>query len=302
MLTDLFQLEQKPVTVFSSGDAGAPKLLKSSGSLKSLLEACLVTGYGDKTALGWEMVHESEDRNSASFLSTDDTSSKCVLKIDGSTTTKAKISAYESMSALGEGVNPFGLNNLYSTYDSGWRLIGHSKAFILLVDVEIYGSRTALPLIFGDIPTEKTRTKPVCIFWSAKEGSWGSGGVQSTLFAYPNGNTGKAPEGVGSGDTYPMTTNNEGVAYNLTDSFCKFGYRSFSSATALYEPILTTLGDSKWALIPMVQPMSTKISEISNLAEVNATAICARTGQYNQSSSSNDNNNDCAVPINWWYA
>ena len=40
-------------TIFSSGDNGAPRLDYSSGSLIRLLEACLITGYGSKSPVGW---------------------------------------------------------------------------------------------------------------------------------------------------------------------------------------------------------------------------------------------------------
>ena len=68
MFTGLFQLEQKPVTVFSSDDADAPILTKDAGSLTTLLKACLITGYGGKTALGWDMAFAIEDQKSAATL------------------------------------------------------------------------------------------------------------------------------------------------------------------------------------------------------------------------------------------
>lgn len=40
-------------TIYSSSDVGAPVLNGLSGSLITVLDACLVTGYGSKTAAGW---------------------------------------------------------------------------------------------------------------------------------------------------------------------------------------------------------------------------------------------------------
>jgi hypothetical protein len=40
-------------TLYSSGDAGSPALTGLTGSLITLLDACLVTGYGSKASAGW---------------------------------------------------------------------------------------------------------------------------------------------------------------------------------------------------------------------------------------------------------
>lgn len=42
-----------PVTVYKSDDVGAPVLNGLAGSLCTVLDACLVTGYGAKAAAGW---------------------------------------------------------------------------------------------------------------------------------------------------------------------------------------------------------------------------------------------------------
>ena len=41
------------VRVYSSTDASAPVLTGQVGSLIAVLDACLVNGYGTKTAAGW---------------------------------------------------------------------------------------------------------------------------------------------------------------------------------------------------------------------------------------------------------
>lgn len=298
MFTDLFQLEQKPVTVFSSGDAGAPVLLKEAGSLKTLLKACLVTGYGDKPSLGWELKFESEDKKSAAFASTDVTASQFVFKIDDSSSTTAKLSAYQSMTSIDVGQNPFGVDNAYTLYASDWRLIGHSKAFILLLDVEYKGTRCAMPIVFGDIPCEVKRASPACVMWSARVGSYGAGGLQSTLNVWPDGNNGSY-QNIQQATCYPVKSNNEGNGFNIRGPACRFTHHSFLAASALYEPTLTVLSDSTWGILPMLQPLSNKLGEVSNLAQINANAINARTGVYDYTGF---DNNDCAVPTNWWYA
>lgn len=51
-LINMLNTKLKPVTLFTSNDEGAPVLSASAGSLKALLKACLVTGYGNKTRAG----------------------------------------------------------------------------------------------------------------------------------------------------------------------------------------------------------------------------------------------------------
>ncbi|KJZ03290.1 hypothetical protein [Pseudoalteromonas piscicida] len=57
-----------PVTVYRWDDEGAPQITERYGSaieIKTILEACLVTGYGSKQALGWSKVFD--DTNGVVF-------------------------------------------------------------------------------------------------------------------------------------------------------------------------------------------------------------------------------------------
>lgn len=51
----------EPVKRFSSTDAGAPQInynARVAGDVKTVLKACLVTGYGDKASAGWSVLNE----------------------------------------------------------------------------------------------------------------------------------------------------------------------------------------------------------------------------------------------------
>lgn len=51
----------EPVLRFSSTDAGAPQInynARVAGDVKTVLKACLVTGYGAKASAGWSIVNE----------------------------------------------------------------------------------------------------------------------------------------------------------------------------------------------------------------------------------------------------
>lgn len=300
MLTSLFQLEQKPVTVFSSDDAGAPVLRKDPGSLKMLLKACLVTGYGDKTALGWQMLFESEDLLSAAFASQDLTASKFVFKIDNSATQTAKLSAYQSMTDINTGVKPLAVDNDYKLFSGSWRLIGHGKAFILLLDANVYNEGTvAYPILFGDLPREIKRAAPVVMFWTARSSIGYQASMQVTLKHNPNGNL-KVSQYATTDDqsNYPFVVNHASGGANITKSFSRFDDKAQASAISLYDTYFCVLPDSTWTFIPMLQPMSANLHDVGNLGLLSVNAIKARTGDASLSTYTHD----CAVPLDWWYA
>ena len=58
----LRQPKRYPVKFYSWADKDAPQLANSDGVIKTILKACLVTGYGDKQGAGWEMPFEDEYR------------------------------------------------------------------------------------------------------------------------------------------------------------------------------------------------------------------------------------------------
>lgn len=298
MFTSLFQLEQKPVTVFSASDAGAPTLTADPGSLKTLLKACLVTGYGSKQGLGWQMPFESTDKNVAAFKSADPTASGFYLKIDNSTTSTAKLSAYQTMTDISTGTKPLVVDQLYDLVASNWMLVGHSKSFILLLDVTVTGEKVAFPLIFGDLPREKKRVVPICVFWTSRKNSYNAGGLQITM-VYPNGQAGSNSPGMPYSPAYPIIVNDGASGSNLTSFACRFNNTSYINASVLYEPLLMKLPDSTWSLLPMLQPLSTPLSDVANLGLITATTIKAKTGRHGSQGSDNQ---DCAVPTDWWYA
>lgn len=300
MFTSLFQLEQKPVTVFSASDAGAPVLTANPGSLKTLLKACLVTGYGSQQGLGWQMAFESTDKNAAAFKSADPTASGFYFKIDNSATGSAKLSAYQTMTDINTGTKPLVVDQAYDLAASNWVLVGHSKAFILLLDVTISGEKIAYPMLFGDLPREKKRVTPFCVFWTARKNTViNAGGLQATM-VYSNGRTGASSTGYfEDSPTYPLIMNDGSTGSNLTSFACRFNNTSYINAPVLYEPVLVRLPDSTWSFLPMLQPLSTPLSDVANLGLITPTTIKAKTGSSAQVGRSNQ---DCAVPLNWWYA
>jgi hypothetical protein len=93
-------------TVYKSSDASAPTLSGTTGTLISVLDACLVNGYGSKTAAGWTKAFSGT--NLASYLPAAGHYLDVNDAAAGANGAKeATVRGYESMTAVGTGTNPF---------------------------------------------------------------------------------------------------------------------------------------------------------------------------------------------------
>lgn len=157
MLT-LPPLREIPVAVYRSTDENAPVLKGEKGSFKTLLKAVLVTGYGEKPSLSWTI--QQEDTNTAIFKSQDATSNQHLLKIDHNQHNNYVVTTGGTgLNADGSLQNLFGSSGMqaqtpvaYGSVNTEWVIIGHSKAFIVLLK----NSRTenlGCVLYFGDVPS-----------------------------------------------------------------------------------------------------------------------------------------------------
>lgn len=90
--------------MYSSLDAGAPKLLKNNpGSLIGVLDKVLVTGYGDKESLNWDVVYR--DGNVCSYRPKEG-SRMCLQIIDeGSTSNLAFAYSWENLFSVNTGLH-----------------------------------------------------------------------------------------------------------------------------------------------------------------------------------------------------
>lgn len=131
-----------PVTVFRSTDAGAPELKAEPGSLKTLLKTCLVSGYGGKQGLGWQMHNESGNNVVFHFgagfgLAVDDNTAR---------TTRAGFAGGTDFS---QNLNdPRQNSDVFGWHQyGGWILVGHAQAFALVLTDTAY--RRSQILLFG---------------------------------------------------------------------------------------------------------------------------------------------------------
>lgn len=94
------------VTVYQSTDASAPSLTGATGSLIAVLDACLVNGYGAKSAAGWSKAFTGT--NLAAYRAA--SGNQYYLAVDdsgGSGANFARISGYTAMTSVTAGTGQF---------------------------------------------------------------------------------------------------------------------------------------------------------------------------------------------------
>ena len=175
----MFQTTKTPVKIFRASDTAAPQIKDgAAGALKTLLKACLVTGYGEnknfKAPIGWEMIWEdTESGNQAAFRPKDETSLKGILRIDNTNANYVVARAYETMDENGNGNTLFSDGGRYDNFAYHWArdwvLIGHEKAFILLMKDEYYNASSML--YFGDVPSLKAGDMGNFVYMNTSSGS-----------------------------------------------------------------------------------------------------------------------------------
>lgn len=170
----MFNTQRVPVTVFRWDDEGAPQVESAAGSVKTILKACLVTGYGEgnkrKDGLGWEMAFEKAQE--ACFRSTHPKATKWWLGVDdtkylenGNRDTRyvdvcgilepTSATAGKAVQYVWKYSNiiRFAIANYNSDrFGLKWVLIGHARAFALVLLSA--ASLSACPVLyFGEFPS-----------------------------------------------------------------------------------------------------------------------------------------------------
>ena len=124
--------------IYNSLDANAPQLTIAAGTLKTILKACLVTGYGNKPAAGWEIAWEDAVANKMAIRSKNITSIKSVLLINDNAAASATVTAYTDWnSATNTGTGQFATGYFVKQWNSGftpnWVVIATDKFFYLFI-------------------------------------------------------------------------------------------------------------------------------------------------------------------------
>jgi hypothetical protein len=157
------------VTVYASTDGSAPVLTGAVGSLNSLLDACLVSGYGAKSAAGWTKPYTGTNKAVFRINTTDGTG--LYLNVDDSApgaggAREALMTGFETMSSVGTGTGQFptagqlALGSAPSgavvcrkstTADAtarAWTLVASSTFFYLFTETGDF-TNPAAPMAFG---------------------------------------------------------------------------------------------------------------------------------------------------------
>lgn len=130
-----------PVTLYQSTDPDAPQLANTdwTGAIKTLLKACLVTGYGGKAGQGWAIADETS--NKAIFTPQDPAAPVVGLLMDSSN------SQYSQMDLLWQGqaqnipatTAGMRIHRNPSGQSTQWRLVASPRGFVFLPEYH-YGS------------------------------------------------------------------------------------------------------------------------------------------------------------------
>lgn len=143
------------VKKYSHIDVAAPKISSSDGSIKNILKACLVTGYGDKVPAGWVSVFEDSSRIVLRPEVTLD--SPPYIKVENGVVggvDKHRIIAQDNPSGVDDTAQLSSINmpSKSITLGSEWYLIATSLAFIFCYKGDGAGSADASTVIYvGDL-------------------------------------------------------------------------------------------------------------------------------------------------------
>lgn len=125
----------EPVLMFSSTDDQAPKInyaARAAGDVKTVLKACLVTGYGSKASAGWSMQNETDF--DAEFVSPSVAMSDYSLGVSDNQDTMTWYYNYKGgrttpqYGTIYKSINIADLNHA----DNGWRLIVSKRGVVFI--------------------------------------------------------------------------------------------------------------------------------------------------------------------------
>lgn len=226
------------VRYYFSTDASAPAISGTAGTLISVLDACLVNGYGSKTGAGWTKAYSGT--NLAAYrMSTASPATGFYMRVDDTGTTSARLVGYETMSDVNTGTGPFPAGAQFSgglfflkssaanTTARPWMLIAENRSFYLMV----LSNQTAFgagdnwnaAMFFGDIITRKA-----------------SDGFNCALIAHTNASTSACQLGHANSissyaplDAHYLARDYTGVGGSRAFGKCKIYRTSGVSATVL---------------------------------------------------------------------
>lgn len=143
----------KPI-IYRNTDHDAPVLSQHLGTMNTLLKACLVTGYGDKPAAGWEIAYENTAEHKLALRSKNPMSEQAVLLLHDTQTIKADVTAYKHW-AGDAGSDQWGSGAFWKRWGTGydpayWVVIATDTFFYIWIQTELNKSGMGKLDFFGD--------------------------------------------------------------------------------------------------------------------------------------------------------
>ena len=144
-----------PAKLYLHSDSNAPQGAKAANNFSTILKACLVTGYGSKTAAGWEIAWEDAVANKIALRSKNPTSIKSVLLVNDNAAASSTVTAYGDWnSATNAGTGQFATGYFVKQWNSGftpnWVVIATDKFFYLFIQSESQSQAMRVMSGFGD--------------------------------------------------------------------------------------------------------------------------------------------------------
>ena len=126
--------ERVPVKVYRWDDEGAPSLNKTAGCMMHIFKACLITGYGTKSAAGWTMPYEDLDAGIKVFRPAFNLQIDYYLRLSSDTGVDMSVRVYQGMTDIDTGdisIQPSS-KYIYAKRDvsAQWMLIASPHGFI----------------------------------------------------------------------------------------------------------------------------------------------------------------------------
>jgi hypothetical protein len=202
------------VRIYRSSDASAPVLTGQVGKLTDLLDACLVNGYGAKTAAGWTIAFTTTNKRAYQQNTTgsNNPTGMCLYVDDtgpgAGAAKEARVCGFETMSAItptGTGQFPtsaqsaIGVGTLVvrksNTADATarpWTLIANGQTIYLFIESgdNVNPALGTTTFVFGDFKPYKTGdVYAVCIIGRTAENTASSSNDPLHAFGMPPGST-----------------------------------------------------------------------------------------------------------------
>lgn len=166
-----------PANIYRSTDVSAPVLSGTVGSLITVLDACLVNGYGSKSAAGW--TKSFSGTNLAAYRMSTVGSSGCYLRVDDTGAREGRIVGYKTMSDVNTGTGLFPTAAQQSggyfvkkstTTDSTarpWVVLADERFFYIFINanVTLFANSDAQDgcMYFGDLISNKSPDGNECV-------------------------------------------------------------------------------------------------------------------------------------------